>query len=223
MITGSSKWLYFIIEKKRWWKLWTKPTFVNNNSNSILYLNQIWWSFSATVMNLPRGAPSCLPSHQSEQPAQVSSARRTSRGSTARFPSSRWVGRLEEEVSHTPGDSLTAALPKTTKVIGRWNDRPHSYTHSPRAKKQTRCWVKENIRGMFHFVLFACEKVCEDIFMLSITEYVLCTEISWRNVDVGVPSFSIKTHLLSKTWSEMKAVKRLKIVGIQPPWWIIEE
>lgn len=78
-------------------------------------------------MSLPRGTPSCLPSHQSGQPAQVSSAGRTGRGTAARFPSSRWVGRLEEEVSGTPGDSLTAALPETTKVIGWWNDRPHSY------------------------------------------------------------------------------------------------
>ena len=57
----------------------------------------------ATVMNLPPGTSSCLPSDQRKQPAQVSSARRTSRGSSAWFTSSRWVERFGEEVSGTPG------------------------------------------------------------------------------------------------------------------------
>ena len=53
-----------------------------------------WQSCFSTLMNLPPGTSSCLNSDQSEQPAQVSPARRTSRGSSAWFTSSRWVERF---------------------------------------------------------------------------------------------------------------------------------
>lgn len=113
-----------------WWKETQVGINLHKDSSISLHQQQCDKNCFSMIMNLPWGTSSCLPSHQSEQPAQVSPARRTSRGSTACFTSSRWVGRLEEEVSSTPGDSLTAALPETTKVIGWWNDRPHSYPHS---------------------------------------------------------------------------------------------
>lgn len=164
---------------------------LHKDSSIFLHQQQCDKNCFSMIMNLPRGTSSCLPSHQSEQPAQVSPARRTSRGSTACFTCSRWVGRLEEEVSSTPGDSLTAALPETTKVIGWWNDRPHSYPHSRgqgnrqgagRGRRSMACFTL-----FWRLVLFACVTACEDIFMHAAIyiQYAHCTEISWREVGVG--------------------------------------
>lgn len=82
-----------------------------------------------TVMNLAQGASSCVAPHQSEGTPQVSSPG---------APGLVHFQQMSKEVSCSRWDSPSAALPGTTKVIGRWNDRLHSYPDSPRAKRCTR-------------------------------------------------------------------------------------
>lgn len=141
----------------------------------------------STVMNLPAGTSSCLPSDQSEQPAQVSSARRTSRGSPAWSTSSRWVERFGEEVSRTPG----IAWQQLCQRPPRWSvdEAPGLILIlAPRGQKTESVLGEGGYRWHVSLYFGVCVKVCGDIFMHSAIyiQYAHCTAMAWREVGVGV-------------------------------------
>lgn len=145
-----------------------------------------WQSCFFPVMNLAQGTSSCLPSDQREKPTQVSSARRTSRCSSGLVH----FQQMSKEVwgrghPHT-GDSLTAALPKTTEVNGRWNA---TFFSSLPEEETERVLGEEGYR--LHVLSLFCVKVCGDIFMHSAIyiQYAHCTEMNWREVGVAALNF----------------------------------
>lgn len=121
-------------------KLFGLTTFESANSTPAA----AWQSFFSTVMNLPSGTSSCLLSDQSEQCAQVSSAGRTSRGSSAWFSSSRWVERFGEEVSHTPGTPWQQHCQRPP----RWSldeMTGHILILTPRGQRNRRGWRRWHV------------------------------------------------------------------------------
>lgn len=183
-----------------------------------------WQSCFSTVMNLPAGAPSCLPSDQSEQPAQVSSARRTGRGGSAWFASSRWVERFGEEVSRTPGIPWQQLCQRPPRWSGD-EMTGHILILAPRGRRnrERAGWGRMQVA---RFTLFwsLCEGAWRHLHALRHLHSICplyCNELKrgWRRS----AKCSIKAYLLSTTWGKVQRSQERKEVGKQPPWWMIEK
>lgn len=186
-----------------------------------------WQSCFSTVMNLPQGTSSCLPLDQSEQPAQVSSARRTRRGSSAWFTSSRWVERLGEEVSRTPGTPWQQPCQRPP----RWSvDEMTTFLSSlPEGKETERVLGDGGYRwhvSLYFGVCYVgpCEGVWRHLHALRHLHSI--RSLYWNELKRGWrrgAKYSIKAYLLSTPWGKVQQSQERKEVGKQPPWWMIEK
>ncbi|CAJ1058967.1 Hypothetical predicted protein [Xyrichtys novacula] len=112
-------------------------------------------------MNLPHGSSSCCPHIKVSDLLEFQRPGGARAAQPGSLPADERRTLRKRSAAHR--GLPAAALPKTTKVIGGPNDKPHSSPPSLRPEKQRGCWVKEDEDGMFHltleFVLLVCEKV----------------------------------------------------------------
>lgn len=94
----------------------------------------------------------------------------------------------------------------------------------PRARKQTRCRTREDINGMFHFILeigSVCLCDCVWRYLHARCHLHSICPLYWNQLKRGwcwSMKYFIKAYLLSTTY-----IQASREVEKQPPWWMIEK